>query len=170
MQRFRIIVIEFHDLDQMFSRFAFNIIKPVFDKLRTPHEVVHAHPNNCADPVRRGSLSMPPVMEFTFYRKDRMKHQSGSALSFPARAGCALYAVALGCRPAWLLVAAVFLSLGGKSSRWLTRLSQFTLRMLQRAAETPNPARATLFATVQTISARLRLPGNASHRQRILLP
>ena len=83
LQRFRIMVIELHDLDQMFSRFAFNIIKPVFDKLRTHHEVVHIHPNNCADPVRRGPLSVPPVMEFTFYRKDRMKHQSASALSFP---------------------------------------------------------------------------------------
>lgn len=83
LQRFRIMVIEFHDLDQMFQRFAFDIMKPVFEKLTRHHHVVHAHPNNCAAPVHRASLSEPPVMEFTFYRKDRVAGSPQQALSYP---------------------------------------------------------------------------------------
>lgn len=82
LRRFRVMVIEFHNLDQMFSRFSFNIIKPVFDKLTINHTVVHIHPNNCAKPISRGSLSIPPVMEFTFYRKDRMTGEGHSPV-FP---------------------------------------------------------------------------------------
>ncbi|MBC7831317.1 MAG: FkbM family methyltransferase [Hyphomicrobium sp.] len=83
LQRFRIMVIEFHDLDQMFQRFAFDIMKPVFEKLTRHHHVVHAHPNNCAAPVNRSSLSVPPVMEFTFYRKDRVQGPLEQPMSYP---------------------------------------------------------------------------------------
>lgn len=83
LKRFRIMVIEFHDLDLMFSRFAFNIIRPVFEKLTTFHNVVHIHPNNCSRLTRRGALSVPSVMEFTFYRKDRPLNVATSPLPFP---------------------------------------------------------------------------------------
>ena len=83
LRKFRIMIIELHDLDQMFSRFAFNIMRPVFGKLTKHHAVVHIHPNNCAEAVQRGSLSVPPVLEFTLYRKDRMTGGSGEPLSFP---------------------------------------------------------------------------------------
>ncbi len=83
LRRFRIMVIEFHDLDAIFSRFGFSILKPVFEKLTTYHSVVHIHPNNCIAPVRRYGLSVPPIMEFTFYRKDRIQPGIQGALTFP---------------------------------------------------------------------------------------
>jgi hypothetical protein len=83
LKRFRILVVEFHDLDLMFSRFAFNIIRPVFEKLTAFHRVVHIHPNNCSRLCKRGTLKVPSVMEFTFYRKDRVPHGSVSTLAYP---------------------------------------------------------------------------------------
>jgi Methyltransferase FkbM domain len=71
LSRFRVMVIEFHDLTQMFTHFGFREISSVFRKLLRTHNVVHIHPNNVADPVSRGSIVIPPLMEFTFYRKDR---------------------------------------------------------------------------------------------------
>ena len=71
LTRFRIMVIEFHDLAQMFTHFGFREISSVFRKLLRTHKIVHIHPNNLADPVSRGPIVIPPLMEFTFYRKDR---------------------------------------------------------------------------------------------------
>lgn len=71
MMRFRIMVIEFHDLAQVFTKFGLREIASVFQKILRTHYVVHIHPNNTAQPVTRGSLIVPPLMEFTFYRKDR---------------------------------------------------------------------------------------------------
>lgn len=83
LRRFRIIVIEFHDLDAMFSRFGFTAMLPVFQKLAQHHRVVHIHPNNCSQPVQRYGIGVPPVMEFTFYRKDRFTDAPTPAVSFP---------------------------------------------------------------------------------------
>jgi hypothetical protein len=69
LRRFRIMVIEFHRLDRLYSRAAFPEIKSVFMKLLCNHRVVHIHPNNFLAPVIR--LGIPPVLEFTFYRSDR---------------------------------------------------------------------------------------------------
>ena len=83
VKRFRIMVIEFHGLDRLFSRFTFSMIRPVFELLSRHHQVVHIHPNNCSPPIKRASLSIPPTMEFTFYRKDRETAGSARTLAFP---------------------------------------------------------------------------------------
>lgn len=83
LKRFRIMVIEFHGLDQLFSRFAFSFIKPIFEMLTTHHRVVHIHPNNCSLTAKHASLSIPPTMEFTFYRNDRGATGSVRTLAYP---------------------------------------------------------------------------------------
>jgi hypothetical protein len=83
LRRFRIIVVEFHELDHLFSRFSFVAMKAAFDKLLATHAVVHLHPNNCIQAVRRKDLIVPPLMEFTFYRKDRMPNGAAVPLKFP---------------------------------------------------------------------------------------
>ena len=82
LSRFRIMVIEFHDLAQIFSPFGFREISSVFRKVLRSHNVVHIHPNNVASPVSRGSIVVPPIMEFTFYRKDRAAFEYRS-LEYP---------------------------------------------------------------------------------------
>lgn len=71
MARFRIIVIEVHYLNALFTPFGFQQISAFFDRLLRTHEVVHIHPNNVAQPVRRGRLAVPPAIEMTLLRRDR---------------------------------------------------------------------------------------------------
>lgn len=71
LRKFRIIVIEFHEIQEMFGRFGFNLVKAVFDKLLLSHRVVHIHPNNIRTPFTYGEFEAYPLMEFTFYRRDR---------------------------------------------------------------------------------------------------
>lgn len=70
--RFRIIVVEFHNLHWLFSHPYFLLASRVFDKLLTTHSSVHIHPNNVRPPVCVRGLSIPPLMEFTFLRNDRI--------------------------------------------------------------------------------------------------
>jgi hypothetical protein len=72
MKRFRIMVIEFHDLDHIFSPVSFREFSSVFHKILLTHAVVHLHPNNYFPSVRVGEIEIPPLMEMTFYRRDRI--------------------------------------------------------------------------------------------------
>jgi hypothetical protein len=82
LKKFKIIVIEFHDLDYLFDRFGFNLINLSFEKLLQDFEIVHIHPNNYLTPINFKNYSIPPLMEFTFLRKDRVKEKR-LATTFP---------------------------------------------------------------------------------------
>lgn len=71
MERFRVMVIELHGLDNLFQSFGFGVMKAFFDKLLETHEVVHLHPNNCCGVATMGGVAVPRVMEMTLYRRDR---------------------------------------------------------------------------------------------------
>ena len=73
LRRFRIMVIEFHSLDWLFSAFGCTLMSAIFDKLLADFIVCHLHPNNYAPALHRGTLMIPPIMEFTFLRRDRVK-------------------------------------------------------------------------------------------------
>ena len=76
MQRFRIIVAEFHYLDRLWDRDFFERSKQVFDRILQTHTCVHIHPNNYCHPIRKDEPVIPPVMEFTFLRSDRINNFS----------------------------------------------------------------------------------------------
>ena len=80
--RFRIVVAEFHNLHGLFDRNAFKGIEAAFRRLLAQFEVVHIHPNNCFAPIVEGDIAIPPVMEFTFLRRDRVLRK-GRATTFP---------------------------------------------------------------------------------------
>lgn len=82
LKKFKIIVIEFHDLDYLFDRFGFNLINLCFEKLLKDFEIVHIHPNNFLNPINFNNFSIPPLMEFTFLRKDRVKEKMQATI-FP---------------------------------------------------------------------------------------
>lgn len=69
--KFRVMVIEFHGLNRLFGRAGFFHMTPIFQKLMLSHNIVHIHPNNCADIEWHGKTGIPPVAEFTFFRRDR---------------------------------------------------------------------------------------------------
>jgi hypothetical protein len=82
LERFRILVIEFHGLDLLFNSMRFDLINLTFNKILKNFEVIHIHPNNCCKPLEYNGISIPPIMEFTFLRKDRIIKRSKN-LSFP---------------------------------------------------------------------------------------
>ena len=82
LSRFRIMAIEFHGLDRLIYRYDFNYLDSVFKKILKFFDVVHIHPNNNEACVEWNSIEIPPVMEFTFLRKDRVKERQFT-LNFP---------------------------------------------------------------------------------------
>ncbi len=82
MRRFRVIVAEFHNLDQFWSRPYFGVAARAFEKITQTHRCVHIHPNNCCRLVRCQGLYIPRVCEFTFWRNDRI-HNPRFARTFP---------------------------------------------------------------------------------------
>jgi len=84
MKRFRIIVVEFHNLNQLWNKPYFTFASRVFDKILQTHSCVHNHPNNFCDSVKKGNIEIPIVSELTFVRKDRIK-SSSFVSTFPHR-------------------------------------------------------------------------------------
>jgi hypothetical protein len=83
LNQFRIIVMEFHELDRLFDPLCFRIISASFEKLLEYFDVVHIHPNNgCVHSVRTGDVEVPKVLEFTFLNKRRVKSTKAQSV-FP---------------------------------------------------------------------------------------
>jgi hypothetical protein len=76
LKKFRILIVEFHDLQTLSEPFGYKIIDTCFRKLLKDFVIVHIHPNNVFRPVELDGLLIPPVMEFTFLRKDRVKEKA----------------------------------------------------------------------------------------------
>jgi len=72
LSKFRIIIIEFHNLDMLFNEFSNKIISAVFEKILNNFRVVHIHPNNCSPSFKYKGIEIPPVMEFTFLNINRI--------------------------------------------------------------------------------------------------
>ena len=82
LRKFRILVIEFHRMESLYDKYGFPLIDFTFTKLLKDFDVVHIHPNNFAKPIAYGSYEIPPYMEFTFLRKDRIATRK-PAVTFP---------------------------------------------------------------------------------------
>ncbi len=82
LRRFRVILLEIHDVKAWGNPPFFGIVKAFFDKLLQHFVVVHNHPNNCCPLVNLGGFVAPEVFELTLHRKDRVK-ALGYASSFP---------------------------------------------------------------------------------------
>lgn len=82
LNRFKVIIAEFHGLDSIFSLYGYRLVNLCFEKLLRDFYVVHLHPNNCEGEVRKWGLSVPRVMEITFIRKD-ICQKLGSVNQYP---------------------------------------------------------------------------------------
>ena len=76
LKRFRIIIVEFHFLDELWNKPFFQLASRVFEKLLQTHTCVHNHPNNFSDSVKNGEIEIPIVTELTFLRNDRISGSS----------------------------------------------------------------------------------------------
>jgi hypothetical protein len=75
LERFRIMVIEFHYLHELLNRRYFELVSRVFQRILQTHTVVHIHPNNCCGAVKADGLVLPRIAEFTLHRNDRLKQR-----------------------------------------------------------------------------------------------
>lgn len=86
LSKFRIILVEFHAMDNMFFTPKFRKVQAIFEKLLQDFVIVHLHPNNYRKAKWRKEIGIPNVMEVTFLRRDRlakMKSTQGLALPHP---------------------------------------------------------------------------------------
>ncbi len=74
LRRFRILVLELHDLHLMAKRSSLHVVRAVFDRLLIDFEFVHVHQNNHEYPVSYAGFDLNPVVEATLLRKDRVIH------------------------------------------------------------------------------------------------
>ena len=72
LQKFRIMIIEFHSLNNLLHPDGFKQIKAVFDKILEHFYIVHIHPNNVLEPLNYLGLELPRLLEISFLRKDRL--------------------------------------------------------------------------------------------------
>ncbi|RYE22243.1 MAG: methyltransferase [Sphingobacteriaceae bacterium] len=82
LKRFRVLVFEFHHLDEFWNPRFFNVAELAFNKLLETHTCVHIHPNNCCGTETKFGLEIPKMAEFTFLRNDRIKSRE-FATTFP---------------------------------------------------------------------------------------
>lgn len=74
--RFRVIVLELHDVHRVFFRSGLEEIQGVLRKLFDDFEMVHLHANNNLRAVRRHGYEVPPFLEMTLLRKDRVRRST----------------------------------------------------------------------------------------------
>lgn len=69
--RFRIMILEVHQVWAWGNDSFFNIVKEFFQKILNEFNCVHLHPNNSAGSISLGEIIVPQAFEITFLRKDR---------------------------------------------------------------------------------------------------
>jgi len=75
LKQFRILIIEFHNLELLLDAKAFPILESCFLKILEFFSVVHIHPNNNEHVEKCKTLEIPRVLEFTFLRKDFLHNE-----------------------------------------------------------------------------------------------
>ena len=82
LKRFRIIIVEFHLLDNLGMPWYYHRTKKAFEKLLVNHTCVHIHPNNSCGISKILGVEVPGIAEFTFLRNDRIQEKR-QVKSFP---------------------------------------------------------------------------------------
>ena len=82
LNKFRIIVVEIHNVQTWFNPLAMGVVEAFFEKLLENFNVVHIHPNNNCSFIQYDEVFFPSVFELTLLRKDRADPE-GFVDSFP---------------------------------------------------------------------------------------
>jgi hypothetical protein len=87
MRRFRIVILELHNLACCKDRETFDgLLGPLLKYLDTMFICIHAHPNNCCGDftISGTPMNLPHVLELTFLRRDRFENRTATAFLPPA--------------------------------------------------------------------------------------
>ena len=85
LRSFRVMIIEFHDFHNCYSKFASKMMLALVTRLSRFHQVVHVHPNNCCGAYHRDGLVIPRVIEVTYLRRDRSSFTPASFDHYPIK-------------------------------------------------------------------------------------
>lgn len=84
LNRFSVMLFEFHSLQGIFDRNFLKMITAIFEKIYSNFSICHVHPNNCCGIASQNGISVPKVIEVTFIRKDLVQNfVSNDELSLP---------------------------------------------------------------------------------------
>lgn len=72
LSQFRIVVIEFHEVQRLFEPFYYRLFDACLRKLARHFQVAHLHPNNGCGSARSGDIDVPRVLEVTLYNRRRI--------------------------------------------------------------------------------------------------
>ena len=73
LNRFKILIIEFHDLMLVKNKIAYDLFFKLFKKLNQTHTICHIHPNNMAGEFLLSGYRFPKLAEITFIKNDLIK-------------------------------------------------------------------------------------------------
>lgn len=73
--RFNVMVIEFHFLENLFDRFFLQMLSSVLEQLYENFRIVHIHPNNADADFNIKGVKVPRVMEVTFLNIALLENQ-----------------------------------------------------------------------------------------------
>jgi hypothetical protein len=79
LDRFKILVIELHSLEQLGSRLGLDLLRNFVSKITTNHTIVHAHANNIGGEWSFPGWKVPAGLEVTLLRKDAIASIQGYA-------------------------------------------------------------------------------------------
>lgn len=80
LRRFRIIVLELHGLHALHQRFTLPAVEDVWRKVLDDFVVVHLHVNNHEFPFTYWGMEIPPALEVTLLRRDRVVSEDATAV------------------------------------------------------------------------------------------
>lgn len=79
LDRFKVLVIELHSLEQLGSRLGLHLLKNFISKITENHTVVHAHANNVGGKWSFPGWKVPSGLEVTLLRNDAILTRQGFA-------------------------------------------------------------------------------------------
>ncbi|MEO1749135.1 MAG: FkbM family methyltransferase [Pseudomonadota bacterium] len=86
LAQFSTIIIELHDLQNIFEPNFFRMLSAIFEKLYKNFSICHVHPNNCGHIAVLNGIEVPSVIELTLLRNDLInRFQSANPVSLPHR-------------------------------------------------------------------------------------
>lgn len=83
LERCDVLVVEFHHLISAYSPLGNQMIRATLEKLQQFFMPVHAHPNNCSEPVLSDGVWVPNQMEVTFINKSQLGNSTFDFAELP---------------------------------------------------------------------------------------
>jgi hypothetical protein len=83
LNRFKIMIIEFHNFHDIINSAGLKFYKKVFSKILKSHYIVHIHPNNTSRILNINNNNIPNIFEITFINKKISKYSKKISSNLP---------------------------------------------------------------------------------------